>query len=360
VSVKNDPVSTQQTSTQASLANDGPAQASAITPFDVTIVGLPDRLTAGETIDVEAVVNGGDGTATVTMSVNKVAMAVISGPPYVMTFTIPFGVSELSFGAAAASGGSQASAAPPVLVAVDRDLGTSVSGRLVDEDGKPIAGATLGVMSDGLRAEFFDATDPLDVLPNVDGLTPNRVSRVTAINTQNPAGVFGSDPLGTGLAPDYAARFTGWLVIPADGLYTLFLGADAGARLKVGGTIVIDLPNSTGGFQESSGTVTLSAGAVPIEITYFANATNAQLQLSWAAAGGPRRVVRPELLVPGSAPLISVTDGDGRFTVHGVPTALRHLRLRVTPNGADGVDVPIGILSPMLATDLGDIVINKR
>ena len=112
------------------------------------------------------------------------------------------------------------------------------------------------------------------------------------------------------------------MAISTPGAYTFFLGADEGARLRLNGGTVVDMPTSASGYQEQSVEVNLAAGLIPIEITFFESTGNAQLQLSFIPPGGERQVVPPSLLVPRSSPFVAVTDDTGRFAFRGVPTAL--------------------------------------
>ncbi len=82
-------------------------------------------------------------------------------------------------------------AAEPVAVSVQPDTLTTVTGRVVDGNGNPVQGATVDLLSDGLRAEFFALAQPLVTLPDLTGRSPDRVTRATALNMRNPNGVFG-------------------------------------------------------------------------------------------------------------------------------------------------------------------------
>src|SRR5206468_1486400 len=101
--------------------------------------------------------------------------------------------------------------------------------------------------------EFFDFRVPLAALPELRDLKPSQTRSVSAINWPNPKQVFGADPFATGLTPDYAARFTGFLNITRPGLHTFWLGAYEGARLIMNGERLIDMTAGNGSLRESSG-----------------------------------------------------------------------------------------------------------
>jgi hypothetical protein len=301
--------------------------------LSVSVGGIAQgqTLIEGQTIIVEATVVGGDGKATVTFSVNGVSLVTDTSAPYAMIFTVPTGLQSLRLGASAEDANTRAVSAPEIEATVERDATASVSGRVVDAAGNPVAGAVVELLSEGLRADFFDFAAPLDALPDLAGLTPTRATRVTAVNMRGPSGLFGFDPFGAALAPDYAARFTGWLTIPTPGVHTFHLGADEGARLRVGGVTAVDMPTAAvGGYQERSATVSLEAGLIPIEITFYESVGSAQLQLSFTPPGGERQVVPPSMLVPSAAPFNVVTGADGRFSFDRVPTALQSVQVRAS------------------------------
>ncbi len=317
-------------------------------------------LVEGQTITVSASVSGDQGTGVVAFTVNGATFATDSVPPYAMTFTVPSGVSSLTFGASARDAAGGTTAATPSTVSVEQDPFTTVEGRVVDAAGNAIKGAVVGLLSEGLEAEFFDSAMALNSLPDLTGATATRTTRLTAINMRSPNGIFGSDPFGLGFGPDYAARLTGWITISAPGVYTFFLGADEGARLQLDGATVVDMPTAAGGYQERPATVNLGAGLIPVEITFYESAGNAQLQLSFIPPGGERQVVPPSSLVPNPWPFAVVTDDAGRFTFRGVPTALEGVQVRatVTINGQSTSATSVRV-SPVSkeGLDVGNIVV---
>src|SRR5205085_4663734 len=118
--------------------------------------------------------------------------------------------------------------------------------------------------------------------------------------------------------------------ITSTGVHRFWLGAHEGARLKVAGMTIVDLPISTGAYQEGSGEIDLAPGLVPVEITYFEGVGNAELQMSFAPPGNERQVVSPAYLIPATQPFVTTTDAAGVFTLRDVPTALEVIRVRAT------------------------------
>src|SRR5439155_26199017 len=122
--------------------------------------------------------------------------------------------------------------------------------------------------------------------------------RLTAINMRNQDRVFGSDPLGSRLVPDYAGRLTGWMRIAEPGVHSFVLGASEGARLTVGGVSLIDLTATNGQYREGQCAITLGAGLVPIEVAFYQGVGDGELTLSFSPPGGGTRTVSPSLLIP--------------------------------------------------------------
>ena len=291
---------------------------------------------------------------------NGALLATDTSPPFELLFTAPAGVGSVTFSVVVHDGVGNAVSSSPVIVPIDADLLATVRGRVVDAQGLPVTGAVVSVLSEGLLAEYFDFTTPLEEIPDLVGLTPDRVTRVTALNLRNPDGIFGVDPLGIPpVAPDYAARYTGWLTVPVAGSYTFFLGADEGARLSVDAVVIADISGDQHRYQEVPAAVDLQAGLVPIEVVFYESVGSAELQLSWAPPDRERQVIAPVSLVPALRPFVTLTDANGFFSVADVPTALDDVRVQATVvesslSSATSTNLR---LTGGQAVDVGDLVI---
>jgi uncharacterized repeat protein (TIGR01451 family) len=283
----------------------------------------------GQTVSIPGVVSGATPGTTVAFLINGQVVATDATPPYELLFTAPSGIQNVTIGARATDAQGQSATADPVEVPLRPDPLTTISGRVVDSDGNPVAGATVELLSSGLQAEFFDVATPPMGIPDISTLQASSTRRVTALNWPNPNGVTGFDPFGTNLAPDYAARFGGSIAITTPGPYSFFVRTHEGARLKIGAQTVIDLSISIGDSQESFATVDLAAGVWPLEVTYFESAGNSELVLSYAGPDGERRVVPSSMLVPARS-LVVTTDASGTFLLRSVPTALDNVQIAVT------------------------------
>src|SRR5262249_27071243 len=121
--------------------------------------------------------------------------------------------------------------APPALA--------TLRGRLLDDSGRPVPGVPVHALYHGLRAEYFDFQTPLVAIPDLRGRSAGRIGAVTALNYRNPERVFGLDPMDSGMLPDFAARFSGFLEIRDAGKHIFFLRSQEGARLTINGERVV-------------------------------------------------------------------------------------------------------------------------
>ena len=118
------------------------------------IEGAPLKM-AVEAIDDIAV-------ATVLFRVNDQTVFTGTNAPYQYSFTAPTGVGALTLGAVARDLGGNEGAAVPVIVAVVPDPLTQVTGRVVDVQGVPIAGAQ--VTAPGGRSAATDAAGRFQIV----------------------------------------------------------------------------------------------------------------------------------------------------------------------------------------------------
>ncbi|MBO0953375.1 PA14 domain-containing protein, partial [Fibrella forsythiae] len=111
------------------------------------------------------------------------------------------------------------------------------------------------------------------VLPDFGSLTPAK----TGTNGLPDRGVRSRDD-------NYGLRFTGYVNVPTDGVYTFYTYSDDGSKLLIGTTEVV---NNDGGHaeQERSGTIGLKAGTHAITIPYFQGGGGQTLTVSYSGPG---------------------------------------------------------------------------
>jgi YD repeat-containing protein len=320
-------------------------------------------LVEGQTIKVSALVTDEPELrrVQVQISVNSVPFITNLTPPYTLTFTVPAGVTSLTFRASALNAAGDVVSSPEVAVSVIPDRLTTIKGRIVDSGGSVVSGARVEILSSGLKSEFFDFNTPLTTLPSVVGRIPDRTGFVSAINLRNPNQVFGTDPFGVQMSPDYAARFTGWIHIENAGTYKFLLGADEGARLALNGATVLEIPNGNGQLQEASGAVTLTSGLIPIEVTYYNSVGNAELQLSYQPPGYEMQVIPPSAFVANARSLATNTNDRGEFSIPGIPSVVGDVQIKATveANGQAASKIFDVISRVQGEINIGDIVVAR-
>ena len=90
-----------------------------------------------------------------------------------------------------------------------------------------------------------------------------------------------NDPFWQGGAADnFAARYTGALVVETAGQYTLYLTSDDGSALYLDGAQVIDNDGLHGNVTRQV-TLDLEAGQHPLEVFYFERTGAQTLELEW-------------------------------------------------------------------------------
>jgi len=318
-------------------------------------------LLEGETITIKADARDNKAVKQVVISVNGADFLTDSIAPYELKFTVPAGVRSLIFSATAEDSDGNVGYAEDVAFPVIPDRSATIRGRVVDSWGNPVKGATVIAEQNGLTAEFYEIETPLQPLPDLIGRTPGATKLVSAVNIRNPYRMFGRDPFGSELSSMYAARFTGRIRIAAAGAYQFIIGTCGIARLRIDGADLIDIPAATGDFQEASGSMTLPAGMVPIEVLYFNPAGNHELQLSYITPDGERQVAGPEILFPSKPLVTAVTDASGAFVLRSAPTIVETVRIKaiVTIDQEEWHGASENLRLTSGSVDVGDILVEK-
>ena len=94
-----------------------------------------------------------------------------------------------------------------------------------------------------------------------------------------------------GQVEDYfGLEFTGYLEVPADGLYTFNVASDDGSRLWIGDQMVID-NDGLHGVRDVTGLIRLAAGLHPIRVTFFEHAGGQALEVSYEGPDVPKQAI---------------------------------------------------------------------
>jgi beta-glucosidase len=147
---------------------------------------------------------------------------------------------------------------------------------------RPAAGSS----EHGLRGEYFRGRDlqGTPVFSRVDGGIDFRwyrgspTSDLVARGEVTPDHALDND--------NFSARWTGQIVPPASGVYTLTVSGDDGFRLFLGDKLVIDSWTTTSRAQAKTADVSLDAGKpVDIRLEYFEAERDAEIRLAWQLPG---------------------------------------------------------------------------
>ncbi len=79
---------------------------------------------------------------------------------------------------------------------------------------------------------------------------------------------------------EYGLRFTGYIKIKKEGLYTFNLSSDDGSKLSIGNQLFVD-NDGLHGVMSAIGMIRLKPGMHPINITFFENSGDQKLDVSY-------------------------------------------------------------------------------
>ena len=136
---------------------------------------------------------------------------------------------------------------------------------------EPLAPVAAADLEPGLTREMY--TGQWDALPDFAALKPAETAKADAFD------------LGPGQGKDgFALRFTGYLDVPADGVYGFYTASDDGSRLWIGDRLVVD-NDGLHPAAERRGFIPLRAGKHPITVAYFERGGEESLKVSWEGPG---------------------------------------------------------------------------
>jgi hypothetical protein len=189
----------------------------------------------------------------------------------------------------------------------------------------------------GLKYDYYEGS--WNNLPDFSALTPVKTGTVTnfSLTPRNRSDHF-------------AFRFTGYVQVPTNGLYTFYTSSDDGSKLYIGSTLVVN-NDELHASRERAGTIRLRAGKHALTVTFFEKTGSEVLNVSYAGPGIVKQII------PSSA--LSRT-GTGARTIAGTSeeAAPANTQLRVSPNpgsnwielsfwAAQAEQVPIQLTDPL-------------
>ncbi|MCC6396006.1 MAG: alpha-L-fucosidase [Bacteroidetes bacterium] len=161
-------------------------------------------------------------------------------------------------------------------------------------DGKPVSGVAEASfqkvtplpasvspeLKPGLRFKCFEGD--WDALPDF--------ARLTAVSE----GVTPGCDIAQRLPGDhFAFEFTGFVKVPADGVYEFSTESDDGSRLYIHDALVVD-NDGLHGMKHASGVIALAAGVHPLRVTHFEKTGGEGLVVYWRSAGTRKTAIPAE------------------------------------------------------------------
>lgn len=141
---------------------------------------------------------------------------------------------------------------------------------------RPAQAQTAGLNFQTYASSGPQPTYTQDANGNITDRTLLSTGTVSTVNYNWGSGAVLTSNRGDGVI----VRFYGYINIETAGSYQFGGNADDGLRIKVNGTSVVNSWIESGGAFRS-GTITLSAGIVPIEVLYYENGGGAMVNLQW-------------------------------------------------------------------------------
>ncbi len=146
-----------------------------------------------------------------------------------------------------------------------------------------------------------------------------------------------------GREDDFGFRYTGYVSVPTDGVYTFYTSSDDGSQLLIGSTVVV---NNDGlhGTQERNGQIGLKAGMHAVTVTFFERGGGQVLDVSYAGPSIAKTAIPTAALfrvVPAKATLAQ-KQALGDETVQLYPNPARdRVTIRLQARANDEVRVEV-------------------
>ena len=182
--------------------------------------------------------------------------------------------------------------------------------------GSSTGSVTVGV-GFGITYEYYEGT--FFTYPNYDALTPDDSGTTLGFDLEKKQ-----------RDANFAFRFQGQLDIPASADYTFYMIANDRGSLYINGTRYIrtTLPNS-----EYSVQFFLAQGLHDIEVRFYDNDSDNDLQLRWSSAAISKDFIPPENLFLYSPNLSPVAIDDSAYTTENIPVSIQVLTNDLDPDG---------------------------
>ncbi len=150
------------------------------------------------------------------------------------------------------------------------------------EKKEPLAAVSPDRIRTGLKASVYDGN--FTVLPSFSVLKPSSIRYVTSVSDK----VAGRDSL-------FAAVFEGYVLIPADGVYGLYINSDDGSKMTIDSTSPV-INDGIHGMKEEGRSYPLAKGYHTLRIEYFQRVGGIGLEFLVEAPGQQKTAIPKEWL----------------------------------------------------------------
>lgn len=139
-----------------------------------------------------------------------------------------------------------------------------------------------GKVVNGLIYNYYESS--FSNLTNINSITPLKTDSIPDFSLSS-----------AGTSANYALSFHGYINIDKDGLYDFYLNSDDGSNLLIGNSVIV---NNDGLHltKEVHGSIALKAGKHAITVNYFQQSGEANLDVSYSAAGIPKGIIPASIL----------------------------------------------------------------
>jgi hypothetical protein len=271
-----------------------------------------------------------EGAGKATFLINGMSYGHDVDDPAALTFLVPEGVKELRLRVAPEGNTGEGVLSEEVRYEVVPAKAVTIAGRVTAPDGSTAEGIEVVVRHEGLTVELFDLDRPTLEVPELSGMKAAGSAVVASLNVRNPGRAAGASSLAQELAPDYAARFRGSLMVEKAGEYRFRLQTSGAARFKLNGVEV-----AQGG--ESEFAARLDAGMAGLELVTVAGGGGEDVRLFWQTPGEEVwRLVPAEAYVTGTDAMQARTSGEGEFRIEGIPGSAASARVSAQTSELEG------------------------
>ncbi|WP_179374855.1 PA14 domain-containing protein [Winogradskyella wichelsiae] len=141
-----------------------------------------------------------------------------------------------------------------------------------------------GKIPESLSYEFYN----INVSPSVDNIPTTGATATGSVSEIDVDALWALNSPGD--SDNFAIRYTGFITINTDEIYTFYTTSDDGSKLFIDGSEIVD-NDGLHSTQERSGTIALTPGTYPITILFFERNGQESLSVSYSSATISKKLI---------------------------------------------------------------------